>query len=412
LRSNALQKLSETGHLEVEVTQYSRDGRRLLMQSRIQTIQNERGQVTGYVAALRDLSESKRAEEELRRSEALLAEGQRLSHTGSWVWNVFTRELLWSLEHFRICGVDPANFKVTLDNVEQLIHPEDRKSVMEAFYRRVDEGRQFERDFRMVRPDGTFRHVHSLGRPVFNHAGQLIEFVGTILDTTERKQEEEARKELLRRLVFAQEDERRRISREMHDQLGQQMSVLNLKLADLKREHSGEGTLSEQLESLEKIVRKLDYDVDFIAWQLRPTELDDLGLASALANYLKSWSEHFGIRAELHASGMERSRVTGEMEITLYRLVQESLNNIAKHSRAKNVAILLEARPEQLSLIVEDDGVGFDAEQAFSGSEKGFGLSGMRERAALLGGSVNIESYLGKGATVVVRIPNPRPQNG
>src|SRR5262249_19067143 len=150
--------------------------------------------------------------------------------------------------------------------------------------------------------------------------------------------------ELSRRLSSAQEDERRRISRELHDQFGQQLSVLALKLADLRSKYAGDPNLAEQLGSLETIAKQLDVDVDFIAWQLRPTALDDLGLAAALTDYVKGWSEHFNIHAESRVAGIDPKDLTNEIETAFYRIAQEALNNIAKHAGARNVDILLESR--------------------------------------------------------------------
>jgi signal transduction histidine kinase/PAS domain-containing protein len=139
----------------------------------------------------RAMSERKRAEQELRRSEAYLAEAQRLSHTASWAWNVSSGELFWSLEHFRICDLDPEKFKPTVENARQLIHPEDRPLVNQTFDRAVRERSSFEWEFRIVRPDGTIRYIHSLGHPVFSQSGELIEYVGTIIDSTEHKRSEQ-----------------------------------------------------------------------------------------------------------------------------------------------------------------------------------------------------------------------------
>ncbi|MGZ5171428.1 MAG: ATP-binding protein [Burkholderiales bacterium] len=132
-------------------------------------------------------TQQKKAEEALRRSEAYLAEGQRISHTGTWAWNLDTGELFWSLEHFRICGVDPHHFELTMEAAQQLIHPEDRIAANEAFFKAISERQKFEWSLRVLRPDGTIRNCHSVGRPVFNESGELTEYVGTILDDTERK---------------------------------------------------------------------------------------------------------------------------------------------------------------------------------------------------------------------------------
>ncbi|MBC7910472.1 MAG: sensor histidine kinase, partial [Pyrinomonadaceae bacterium] len=217
---------------------------------------------------------------------------------------------------------------------------------------------------------------------------------------------------LLRRIVFAQEDERRRIAREMHDQFGQQLTVLKLKL-DLVKEDCGEHeNLCEQVEVLQTIARQLDADVEHMVWEMRPTALDDLGLQAALSSYIKNWSKHVGIPVQLHASGMDKNRLTPEVETALYRIAQEALNNVAKHAAAKNVAVVLERRTDQVSLIIEDDGVGFDLQQVLGVDAEGVGLIGMRERAALIGGTFEIESQPDKGATVVVRIAAPPLETG
>jgi PAS domain S-box-containing protein len=358
----------------------------------------------GVAIFQRYITDRKRAEAELRRSEALLAEGQRMSHTGSWVLSAVNGQLFWSPEHYRICGVDPAAFTLTVETARQLIHPDDRASMKEAFETLTAEGRVFEADFRFLRPDGTIRHVHSVGHPVFSDTGELAEYIGTVADITERKEEELARQELLRRLVVAQEDERRRIALEMHDQFGQQLSALVLTLSTLKRERGRRTNLGEQLASVEAMTRQLDTDLELIVSRLHPPALDDLGLVPALTNYVKRWSDHFAIHADVHAFGMEPGRLPDEIDIALYRITQEALNNVAKHAQAENVAVLLDRRQDRVSLIVEDDGIGFDVEQPV-GPRQRFGVIGMRERATILGGTLDVESHPGKGATVVARIP-------
>jgi signal transduction histidine kinase len=216
---------------------------------------------------------------------------------------------------------------------------------------------------------------------------------------------------LVRRLIAAQEDERRRISRDMHDDFGQQVSALRMKIEALKHDYRGHANLGVPLASLEAMVKQLDSDVDRIAWQLRPAALDDLGLGAALTSYVKGWSEHFDVRAELHVSGMEANRLTTERETALYRVMQEALNNVAKHAHARHVIIALQCWSDRVSLIVEDDGVGFETERIVAGVAKQLGLVGMRERASLLGGTLDVESQPGRGTTVVARIPAESVQN-
>lgn len=225
------------------------------------------------------------------------------------------------------------------------------------------------------------------------------------------REEEERRRELLRRIVFAQEDERRRIARDLHDQFGQQATTLILQLALLKEGHGEAEREREHIATLETIAQQLDSDIDYLVRELRPTALDDLGLQAALTKHAQSWSKHSGVNVEFHASGMERDRLTPEIETTLYRIVQEALNNVAKHARAGKVDIILERRADSVSLIIEDNGVGFDPQQISGANNGGFGLIGIRERAALVGGTVEIESHPGTGVSVFVRIPAPQVTN-
>jgi PAS domain S-box-containing protein len=222
------------------------------------------------------------------------------------------------------------------------------------------------------------------------------------IEMAERQKVEQERLQLLTHLVLAQEDERRRIARELHDQLGQQLTALRLTLETLKS-HAVAGTaLRIQVETLEQLAQQLDQDVAFRVWELRPAGLEDSGLRVALTNYVHSWSKHFNIRSRLHVSRSTDERFAPEIETTLYRLSQEALNNVVKHARADCVDVVLERSSEHVSLIIEDNGVGFDSSRAHVAGE-GLGLIGMRERAALVGAELQIESTLGRGTTIIVR---------
>jgi len=207
-------------------------------------------------------------------------------------------------------------------------------------------------------------------------------------------------------MVFAQEDERRRIAREMHDQFGEQLTALGLRIRMLKDAATGRADLTEKITALEHVAQQLDRDVDHLVWELRPTALDDLGLRAALANYVQDWSARVGIAAKLHTAGLLDDRLPADTETALYRIAQEALTNVAKHARAANVDVILERRAETVLLIIEDDGVGFDP-AGTSGVGQGFGLVGMQERAGLVGAMLEIESSAGKGTTVLVRMATP-----
>jgi PAS domain S-box-containing protein len=226
-------------------------------------------------------------------------------------------------------------------------------------------------------------------------------------EIAERRAAEQRVKRLLREIVHTQEGERRRIARDLHDQLGQQLNALAINLDILKKECEEHNVPCERVETIQAIVEQLDSDVDFLTWELRPTLLDDLGLLAALEKYAREWSKHFGIQVEVFSLGLEKDRFPMEVETMLYRIAQEALNNVAKHAQAKQASLLFERRQDEIWLTVEDDGKGFEVEkQAFSGGEgQGLGLIGIQERAALVGGSVEIESRPGNGTSILVRVP-------
>jgi PAS domain S-box-containing protein len=226
------------------------------------------------------------------------------------------------------------------------------------------------------------------------------------LETAARTQAETARVRLLRRLVIAEEDERRRLARNLHDGLGQHLTALRLMLESLSRQLPARDVPSMRAaEALEMLVR-IDQDVDFIAWELRPAALDELGLAKVLETYVKEWSRQTGIAATFRARPAQFPRFADEIEVSVYRIAQESLNNVAKHARARSANVLLELRGDDLLLVVEDNGIGV---HSTSGAETMIGLRGMRERALAVGGTLELEPTPGGGTTVLACIPISAP---
>lgn len=218
---------------------------------------------------------------------------------------------------------------------------------------------------------------------------------------------EQNRIDLLARLVSSQETERRRIARDLHDQLGQRLTALRLKIASLKEAAAGHEILEPKITRLQQIAEMLDSEVSYLAWELRPTALDDLGFAAALEAFVKEWSRHFDIPADFQPAKIPKRRLNTEIETHLYRITQEALNNISKHARATQVSVVLEKQAERIILIIEDNGKGFDHAllRTPRRSGRGLGLLGMRERATLIGGDVEIESAPGSGTTIFVRVP-------
>jgi signal transduction histidine kinase/DNA-binding NarL/FixJ family response regulator len=224
-------------------------------------------------------------------------------------------------------------------------------------------------------------------------------------EIAQRQRAEEAHRQMLRRLAGAEETERGRISRELHDRLGQDLTGLKLKLQLIHKQGSFAPPVQESLGKLEQLADGLMRDIHRLAWELHPAVLDDLGLEAALGRYTAEWSENNGVPVDFHSDGVEARRLPLQLETTLYRITQEALTNVTRHANAKRVSVLLERRPGHVSLIVEDDGGGFDAVSQASAAKGRLGLLGMRERVTLAGGTLEIESTPGAGTTVFVRVP-------
>ena len=222
-------------------------------------------------------------------------------------------------------------------------------------------------------------------------------------EIAERKNSEEIRVKLLRRLVSTQEDERKRISRDLHDHLGQKLTALSLNLEILKQ-NCVDDKLHRLIEQAQKRASEVDSELDFLAWELRPASIDEIGLEATLKNFAKEFSLHFKIPVGFHSRKLKKQRLLPEIEINLYRIAQEALNNVAKHAQATNVDVLLEKPDNHIVLIVEDNGIGFEPARK-ANRDKGLGLVGMAERAAIIGGTVEIESAKGKGTTIFASVP-------
>jgi PAS domain S-box-containing protein len=228
-------------------------------------------------------------------------------------------------------------------------------------------------------------------------------------DITERTRAEEERRRLLQRLITAQEDERRHLSRELHDNLGQYLSALLLGLESLARVPDLPQAAVKQLSYLKETTKQFELDVHSLALELRPTTLDDLGLEAALSSFAREWARRHDqrIKVVFNSSGFADpdKRLPFDVEVAIYRVVQEALTNASRHSNAQIVSIILERDNAQVRVTIEDDGVGFDVERMMSSpvENRRLGLMSMQERIQMVGGEFKIDS--GAGTTIVVTIP-------
>lgn len=222
------------------------------------------------------------------------------------------------------------------------------------------------------------------------------------------QEKEAARISLIERIVHVQEEERKSVARELHDQLGQSLSSVLLRLQQIARDS---GLVEDVVAGLEAEIRRLIDEVRRLAWDIRPSILDDYGLPSALQRYVQETAARAELEIDYQCVWPQNApRVPVAIEVTLYRIAQEALTNMVRHARATHGSVVLLRRERDVTLLVEDDGQGFDANAVVKEKQRSLGLLGMQERVALIGGSMSIESEPGKGTSVRLRIEMGEPQ--
>ena len=290
---------------------------------------------------------------------------------------------------------------------------DDRQALL-AFLRRCrsNNGQEGVAELTLKLPDGR-RDVQLICKPRHDR-GATSEFFTAMIDVTERKSLE-AERELVARehsalaskLLSIQDDERHRIAQDLHDNVGQHVTALRLLLDAIDRGCNDQSIRSRVMQA-HSIVESLDEQLDCLTSGLRPGALD-LGAVSALRQFVEEWSHTFDIDAKFRGEGVEDLRLSPQVETHVYRVVQEALNNVSKHAEARHVAVQLSREDPLIVVTISDDGKGFDlsprARARARARRHGLGLVGMRERAQIINGTVDIQSAPGKGTTVVLKVP-------
>jgi PAS domain S-box-containing protein len=358
-----------------------------------------------------DVTERRQAEESLRRSGRQLAEAQRLAHIGNWEWDIPTNTVVWSDELFRIFGFEPQEFRATYEAFLERLHPDDRPQMIAVIEKALERPTTFTHYHRVILPDGTVRILHNRGEVLVGEDGRPVRMFGTEEDVTERRQAEEHLEEsnwqlraLAARLQTVREEESIHIAREIHDELGgaltgikMDLSWIGKRLSEQSREAVGP-KLRSTLELIDETVSK----VRNISTELRPSVLDDLGLSAAIEWQAREFQKRTEIRCKLVLL-REDVTLSPEKSTAVFRIFQEILTNVTRHAHASLVEVSLEERRGDLILRVSDNGDGFREGEV--GKAKSLGLLGMRERAMIFGGRVDIEGAEGRGTTVTVCIP-------
>jgi PAS domain S-box-containing protein len=345
-----------------------------------------------------EVTERNRAETALKQSEANLAKAQQIAHLGSYEISLTPGGANhWSAETFRILGRDPTKSELSgADYVGEIVHPDDRTRVRQVQEELVRTAKPFEVEYRVVRPDGTVRHVQSIGEPVLDDQGQAVRLIGTVLDITERK-------ELEREILEISEREQRRIGQDLHDGLGQHLAGLELMSQVLEQNLAGKNKKEAmRAREIARHVRGAISQTRSLARGLSPVLLESEGLMSALADLATSTEQMFHLSCRFHCDPPVLVH-DHAVATHLYRIAQEAVSNAIKHGKATTITIGLRQFPERIELGIHDDGVGLAGEPV---KGKGMGLRIMRYRADMIGGSLGVVRRPEGGTAVTCSLRN------
>jgi PAS domain S-box-containing protein len=377
------------------------DGTTKWVIGRGEVIRDDNGQVAQLHGTVQDIDERKQAEGALRESEERF---RLVSNTAPvMIWMSGTDKLC---TYFNKPWLDFTGRPLSSElgnGWANGIYPEDLQRCLDTYNQASDRREPFEMEYRLRAGDGEFRWVLDIGVPRFNSDGSFAGYIGSCIDVTERKLAEDVLHSVSSRLIEAQEDERTRIARELHDDFSQRMALLAVELDRLKQDipvHNGDAL--HRMDTLKKHTLEIGSDIQALSHELHSSKLEYLGVVPAMRGFCEEFGEKQKFKIDFQSHGLPKP-IAPDVALCLFRILQEALHNAAKHSQVSHFDVHLQGTPGEIQLTISDAGVGFDVESANTG--RGIGLISMRERVKVLKGTISISSKLMQGTKINVRIP-------
>jgi len=354
-------------------------------------------------------TELTRSHGQLRESEERLRLAVQAGRMYAFDWNVATDEIVRSEESTHIFGLTGEPVTLTKRELLDRVYPEDRVRFMNSL--ECTPGRpNTQISYRLLRPDGSVLWLERTGHASFDEHGKMVRMTGMVADITERKLAEEALSTVSQRLIEAQEQERSRLARELHDDINQQLALLAINLESLKQgvPDSAVGLAQGIGKTIEQIA-DVGKDIQALSHRLHSSKLEYLGLEAAAKSFCREFSDQQKVEISFQSENIPKE-LPQEISVCLFRVLQEALQNATKHSGSRQFQVSLRDGTNQIELTVRDSGVGFDPEETIKG--RGLGLTSMRERLKLVNGELSIYSQLQRGTTIQARVPlKPRTQS-
>jgi PAS domain S-box-containing protein len=349
-----------------------------------------------------ELRERAFSDDPVPKSEEWLRLAAEEAQMGLWYWNEVTDDLFWDAKTREMFGVNPVG-EVTLEAFYNALHPEDLARVKEIWRYELERGLPYSLEYRALRPDGSIRWIQARGRGYYDKDRKPLCMVGVVFDVTERKLAEQERIELSGRLINAQERERTRLARELHDDFSQRLALLTLELETVAEMiEVSPKTANARVGELRNAVTSIEDDIWSLSHRLHSSTLETLGLVVSVRSFCADFAKQHGIQIDFVEKDVPKS-TPPDIALCLFRIVQEGLRNVSKHSRASKTEVRLEANSKAISLRLSDNGVGFELSQSLASI--GIGIRSMKERTWMLGGRFEVVSQPMQGTQINVFIP-------
>jgi PAS domain S-box-containing protein len=389
-------------HYSLEKRYVRKDGTRLWGRLNVSLLENSDGGSPLVFAFVEDITERRRTEDALRDSEQRFRLAAYAGKMFSYEWDAATDVVARSGEYAAMLCTDKVGALTTSQQISAKVHPNDREKVLAADAALSPEKPDLRVTHRMAGPDGSVIWVEKTGRGHFNEQGKLLRIVGMVANITERKLAEAALADMSRTLIEAQEQERNRIARELHDDIGQRLALLAVELERLHQAPSDLPEVRRRMRELQKQASEIATDVQTLSHELHSTKLEYLGPVAAMRSLCQELGEQTKVKIEFKTQDLP-SPLPPDISLCLFRVLQEALRNAVKHSGARHVEVGLWGTADEIHLAVSDPGIGFDSKAAKEG--RGLGLVSMEERLKLLKGTISIESQPNRGTTIQARVP-------
>jgi PAS domain S-box-containing protein len=384
-----------------ETRRVSKAGENIDVSITFSPIRDAGGKIIAVSSIVRDITESKRAEVALRESEERFRLVANTAPVMIWMSGIDKLCTYFNQPWLDFTG---RSLEEELgDGWAERVHPEDLEECLKTYTRAFDRREPYRMQYRLRRYDEEYRWILVSGVPRFDADGSFAGYVGSGVDVTEHKLAAEALSNVSQKLIEAHEEERSRISRELHDDIVQRLALIAVHVESMKQSSIAPAAESEShIEELRKQIADLASDIQALSHRLHSPKLEYLGLAAAATAFCRELSDRQGLEIDFHSESVPRE-LPREISLCLFRVLQEALQNAIKHSGSRQFQVSLRGGANEIELTVHDSGIGFELQKALKG--RGLGLTSMQERLKLVGGQFSIDAKLLRGTTIQARVP-------